>query len=289
MNMSEYVMIKCPICHMEKKVEIPTNLIDEAAHLTAVLIPKSIVCEHTFHAFVDKNFAVRGYQKTDFELPINIQEEKIEETTLLESELNDFENLKWNISPKNLKYIFRGIMFNKPTVFILPDSRSELKEIVERTINFLFNDTFKHNLTILLKSNYKKIKSDFKNYLVIGWEKILRDKDKIMNDQDMEVEEKIVRAFFRNASKTDAIINLEFEIRNIYKISQNVISIIENLEKDKDIDIMTLKDRLRVQFSLDLDIQYLRYILTIVRYYFKVYVPVNDSNEIQEFLDILSS
>ncbi|TXT64489.1 MAG: hypothetical protein BAJALOKI1v1_560020 [Promethearchaeota archaeon] len=289
MNVSEHVVIKCPICHIEKAIEIPSKLVNKASHLTSVLIPKSIVCEHTFHAFVDKSFAVRGYQKTDFELPSNLQEEKIQKTALLESELNDFENLKWNISPENLKYIFRGIMFNKPTVFIIPDSRNDLKGVIERAINFLFNDTFKHNLTILLKSNYKKIKNDFKNYVVIGWKKILRDKDKIMNEKDMEVEEKIVREFFRNASKIDAIINLEFEIRNIYKISSNVIDIIENLKKGEDIDIMNLRERLNERFSLDLDIQYLRYILSIVRYYFKVYVPVNDSNEIQEFLDILSS
>ncbi|TXT64488.1 MAG: hypothetical protein BAJALOKI1v1_560019 [Promethearchaeota archaeon] len=72
MNISEYVVIKCPICHTEKEIEIPSKLIDKASHLTSVLISKSIVCDHTFHAFVDKNFAVRGYQKTDFELPSNI-------------------------------------------------------------------------------------------------------------------------------------------------------------------------------------------------------------------------
>ncbi|TXT64487.1 MAG: hypothetical protein BAJALOKI1v1_560018 [Promethearchaeota archaeon] len=205
----------------------------------------------------------------------------------MESELNDFENLKWNISPENLQYIFRAIMFNKPTVFVIPDSRNDLKGVIERAINFLFNGTFKHNLTILLKSNYKKIKNDFKNYVVIGWKKILRDKDKIMNEKDMEVEEKVVREFFRTASKTDAIINLEYEIRNLYKIGKKVIKIVEGLENEE-IDIMTLTDRLNENFSLNLDIQYLRYILTIVRYYFKVYVPVNDSNEVQEFLDILS-
>ena len=30
-------------------------------------MPKGLVCDHHFQAFIDKNFAVRGYQKVDFE------------------------------------------------------------------------------------------------------------------------------------------------------------------------------------------------------------------------------
>ncbi|MFX0073522.1 MAG: hypothetical protein ACFFAO_20795, partial [Candidatus Hermodarchaeota archaeon] len=31
-------------------------------------VPKGLICNHNFQAFIDKNFIVRGYQKIDFEL-----------------------------------------------------------------------------------------------------------------------------------------------------------------------------------------------------------------------------
>ncbi len=42
-------------------------MINKARHLTTISLPKGLVCDHHFQAFIDKNFAVRGYQKVDFE------------------------------------------------------------------------------------------------------------------------------------------------------------------------------------------------------------------------------
>jgi hypothetical protein len=286
MNINEKITVTCPICHEKKQVDIPKSLIKGASHLTAVLIPKNIICEHTFHAFVDKNLTVRGYQKTDFELPLTLEEAKLEENLLLDSELNDFEVIKWNISPENLEYLIKCIIFDKNVVFVLPDSQNELKEVIVRTLKFIFQDTFKQNLTILIKSSYKNMKNDFRNDIVIGWNKILRDKDNFLNKEDITVEEKIVRNFYRNASKHDAIINLEYEIRQIFKVCNKAIELIEHKGEGTSIDVLTLKEQMKEQHFLDLDIQYMRYILKVVRYYFKVYVPIDDVDKVHSFLDI---
>ncbi len=62
------VVMKCPKCQSSKTVQIPTKIINQSKQLTTVSIPGQLVCEHTFQAFVDKNFKVRGYQNVDFEL-----------------------------------------------------------------------------------------------------------------------------------------------------------------------------------------------------------------------------
>jgi len=36
--------------------------------LTTVSIPFGLICNHSFNAFIDKKFKVRGYQKVDFEI-----------------------------------------------------------------------------------------------------------------------------------------------------------------------------------------------------------------------------
>ncbi|MFX0018598.1 MAG: hypothetical protein ACFFAK_02815 [Promethearchaeota archaeon] len=61
------IMIKCPVCKLKKKLKLPKSVINYTKQLTTISIPKGLVCEHHFQAFVDKNFMVRGYQKVDFE------------------------------------------------------------------------------------------------------------------------------------------------------------------------------------------------------------------------------
>ena len=62
------VDIKCPVCGNIDKVSIPAKIISQSKQLTTVSIPSGLVCEHTFQAFIDKNFKARGYQKVDYEL-----------------------------------------------------------------------------------------------------------------------------------------------------------------------------------------------------------------------------
>lgn len=76
-------------------MDIPKSLIKKVSHLTAVIIPKINICEATFHAFVNKNLTLWGNQKTDFEFPLTLEEAKLKERILLNSELNDFEVIKW--------------------------------------------------------------------------------------------------------------------------------------------------------------------------------------------------
>ena len=59
--------IDCPICKSSKVLKFPKSVINKARHLTTISLPKGLICDHHFQAFLDKNFAVRGYQKVDFE------------------------------------------------------------------------------------------------------------------------------------------------------------------------------------------------------------------------------
>jgi len=61
------IHVVCPTCKATKDLKIPSKIINQAKQLTTVSIPSGTVCEHGFQSFVDKNFAVRGYQKVDFE------------------------------------------------------------------------------------------------------------------------------------------------------------------------------------------------------------------------------
>ncbi len=61
------ITVICPKCTGKKKLNIPVKIISQSKQLTTISIPSALVCEHSFQAFVDKNFKVRGYQQVDFE------------------------------------------------------------------------------------------------------------------------------------------------------------------------------------------------------------------------------
>jgi len=62
------VLIQCPKCQIKRVIKVPRNIVTQNQHLTTVSIQFGLVCNHSFNAFVDKNFKVRGYQKVDYEL-----------------------------------------------------------------------------------------------------------------------------------------------------------------------------------------------------------------------------
>jgi len=62
------IKASCPVCNSTKEIDIPLEIISESKHLTTVSIAKGMICEHHFQIFIDKNFAIRGYQKVDFQV-----------------------------------------------------------------------------------------------------------------------------------------------------------------------------------------------------------------------------
>ena len=76
------IKVSCPICNSRKEIDIPLEIINESKHLTTVSISKGMICEHHFQLFIDKNFAIRGYQKVDFQ--VNDAKEQKSKMTLEE-------------------------------------------------------------------------------------------------------------------------------------------------------------------------------------------------------------
>jgi len=67
-TINRYVQVICPVCKATNTIRIPKSVINQASQLTTVSVPKGLICDHHFQAFIDKNFKIRGYQKVDFQL-----------------------------------------------------------------------------------------------------------------------------------------------------------------------------------------------------------------------------
>jgi hypothetical protein len=49
-------------------LKIPSKILKENDNVTTISIPSEYICEHSFQAFIDRDFNVRGYQPVDFEV-----------------------------------------------------------------------------------------------------------------------------------------------------------------------------------------------------------------------------
>lgn len=151
-ELNEYreIKVSCPVCKTEKSLKFPRSVVSQAKQLTTISIPKGLVCDHHFQAFVDKNFAVRGYQKVDFEfayevLKKNNREEKkdfkrendiykdliIEGNYLEYNPINCGESMEKKNSKSRLKKMTLEEIYEEFREFI-DDNNQDFKHLIEK-------------------------------------------------------------------------------------------------------------------------------------------------------------
>ncbi len=157
------INVRCPICKIDREIEFPTLVINQAKQLTTVSIPKGFICDHHFQAFIDKNFKIRGYQKVDFEMPIEKSrtQKHVKKgiNTYNEDESDLFKNLimEGNFIEYNPKKISKEkkLLHNKEEV-PLKKKRMTLKEIYEEFWEFI-DDDIEIFQEFILKDKRRKI------------------------------------------------------------------------------------------------------------------------------------
>ena len=94
LNNPTQIRFICPVCKAERILHFPKSVITQAKGLTTMSIAKGLVCEHQFQAFVDKNCAVRGYQRVDFEFEnATTRKNKLTPENFKNNDKDLFENL----------------------------------------------------------------------------------------------------------------------------------------------------------------------------------------------------
>jgi hypothetical protein len=149
-ELNEYSQVKvsCPICKTEKILKFPKTVINQAKQLITISLPKGLVCDHHFQAFIDKNFVVRGYQKVDFEFAYDVlkkknpkaierleKENKFYDSLILEGNYVEFNPNKEEKSNTNKK--IKSKMMTLEDIYeefweYIDDSNEEFKVFIEK-------------------------------------------------------------------------------------------------------------------------------------------------------------
>lgn len=169
------VHVVCPLCSKSKFIQIPESIINESHNVTTVSIPMNYVCEHSFQVFIDKHFAIRGYQRVDFDisnLEIYSDGSGAEEDLLITYTFSVIikkiiELIRENI---NIKGIFGGLVLTDSGHLIFSSLPGEISFTMIKKIELqkYFSKTI--NQVFLIFSNNQKIIS---TTLTIGDIKLL--------------------------------------------------------------------------------------------------------------------
>ncbi|MEX2757276.1 MAG: hypothetical protein Q6365_018005, partial [Candidatus Sigynarchaeota archaeon] len=66
-NGRKSIHVQCPACGLKQEVDVPAALIKENIKGVSTIAIRAR-CGHGFHIYVDKNFAIRGYQRSDYDV-----------------------------------------------------------------------------------------------------------------------------------------------------------------------------------------------------------------------------
>jgi hypothetical protein len=162
-ELNEYksVNIFCPVCKSKKELKFPKLIINKSRQLTTISIPKGLICDHHFQAFLDTNFAVRGYQKVDFEFAYDLinnnkksknklNDKKLLDNLILEGNYVGYKLENTNKAKKKNLFITEEVINSPKKVKNIPKQpllentnkrkKMTLKEIYEEFWEFIDND-----------------------------------------------------------------------------------------------------------------------------------------------------
>lgn len=263
------VEIRCPACSKVGFIELEDKIINQSSRgVTAINVSNDQMCSHSFVAYIDKNMDVRDCFITDFQIELPTMEtEQIEEKEIPERDFLDVDILKINLNALQLSSILRGCFFKLP-VLILHDE-DFLYSHIQNLFKFIFQNSYDYEILTENSIEYKKNKKKYKNYLVFEGNKILRDKNKILDPKKIKIERSIIQKFYAEYNPKSSLIILKNEIQICYELSNQIMDIIKTYDGEEKLGKKKLIDKLVEIRDIKIDFGYLEFLLEIIKRYFE--------------------
>ncbi|MFX0181392.1 MAG: hypothetical protein ACFE78_14515 [Candidatus Hodarchaeota archaeon] len=277
------LQVRCPTCSKNNFIEVSDDEVKKAARgLFTVNIEEGIICEHSFVAYVDKNFVVRDTFKADFqiELPDAISED-ITEIEKDFSDLFEIDLIKLNLTASVLGYILRAMIYKKKIV-IISDQEYMFSQI-SNFFDYLTQNTFNIDLTVITEEDYNI--QTFGEHFAFKGREVINDFDSKIQSTKLNVEKTIIQKFLSEYDPLTSLIIIKNEIQKAFELSETIIGVISNIKKNEKIYSKKMISDLERKHEVKISIAYLDYLYEIVENFFEVKIP--RSSDISNFLSTL--
>lgn len=271
------IQVKCPSCLKKGFIEISEGYLKNVSRgLLSVNITKNLICLHSFIAYVDKNMKVRDYFLADFrvEMPEIVPPKEIEEEILIPHFIDVF-LIILNLHATQMAYILKSIFFKKRVAIILDDLRygSKLNSEILEFIQFITQDSFNSDVSVLSNKMYQRNRKKYKEYIVLEGNKIYKDVNNILNSKKLKVENQIIQKFLSESNLPASLIILKNEIRKVFILSESIAEFISNFEDKNKLNAKIITDYLIKNYNITLNKIHFRFSLEIAKNYFNAEIP----------------
>ena len=101
--------------------------------------------------------------------------------------------------------MFLKEFFLKKKILIIFDNEF-LRGYLYQFLQYITEGTFSHEVVLLSRKTYPKVKKEYKNYIILENSKVIKDKDKILNQKKLKFEKTIVQKFFEEKRSKSSIL-----------------------------------------------------------------------------------
>ena len=264
------VRIKCPDCDGVGHIEVDKTLILENSRgITAINVAENLICEHSFVAYIDTHFKMRDSFIADFK--VQLPEIKIDVASKVkvsqDSKSIDLYLISLNLPALSLSYILRAC-FNGRKILLINDLEVMIDHL-KNFFNYIFEESFNFDISIEKIKHYKENKKKFKEYIIINKDRIVSDKEKLLNIKSMKVENAIIQKFLAEYDPEVSLIILKNEIQKSFKLASELISLNQNLDENEELSSKSVIDHFNKLYGVKIGKYYIDFLTEIAINYFK--------------------
>ena len=278
------IEVRCPSCAGRGLIEVSEVEVERAKRgVFAVNVSEGIICEHSFVAYIDKNFTVRDTFMTDFqlELPEQIPKKSIEPKDSTQLDSINVSLIKLNLPASLIVYIIRAILHKRKIVLIF--DQPFMFDDVRRFFDYITRNSFETELVVISEDQYNN--ESYNDYIVFNSKDVIKDEDGIINVKKLGVERALVQKFFEEYEPIPSLIDLQNGLQKVYELSETIADIVKGLKKKEEVYSKKIIKDLSKIHNVKIKLTYLDFLIEIVENYFKVEVP--KSSKVSNFLGTL--
>lgn len=278
------IEVRCPSCAGIGFIEVSEAEVEKAKRgVFAINVSEGIVCEHSFVAYIDKNFIVRDTFMTDFqlELPEIIPKKSIEPKVSAQLNSINVSLIKLNLSASLIAYIIRAILHKRKIVLIF-DQQFMFGD-VRRFFDYITRTSFKTELVVISEDQYNS--DSYNDYIVFNRKGVIKDVDGIIDVKKLGAERVLVQKFFEEYEPIPSLIYLQNGLQKAYELSETIADIVKDLKKKEKVYSKKIIEDISRIHNVKINLTYLDFLFKIVENYFKVEVP--KSSNVSNFLGTL--
>lgn len=274
--------VSCPKCSVKGFINVSEDAVTKAQRgLVAINIARNTVCEHSFVAYVDKNFKVRDCFIADFNIEISevSQVKEIGTEGGINIDLIDIDLVKLNFPAELITYTLRGIFLNKQIIIL-----SDLTHLFDNFSNFfkfITQNSFNIDVSFFTNEEYQKNKKQYKLYIVLKGKDVFYDAESAIDLKKLKEEKTIVQKFFDEKDLKSSLIIIKNEMQKIFEMAKTIANFVKE-NKSKAITSKVIMDTLSEIYPNKISLVYANFLIEIVENYFKINVPKD--SEVSNFL-----